>query len=303
MKEATSTWSEIDTATGPAPSPRDKVASVAIGTKIYIFGGFGPHKGEEDVLGSQDDEEYDEDDDDDMVEDQGPQAAADFGWFDDLYIYDTENNRWENPQPIKIYSPTPRAAHGMCAVGQNIVIFGGRDAQSRRNDLYVLDTEMMKWIQATGVTGRQPEPRSFHTVTGVGKRVVVIGGRGQDNKHFNDLHIFDTETKKWLQPTQKGCQPPARGVHTATVVGEHLVVFGGSSDFDPATMQCQNYYRDVYVCKTGDILSGQSLPTPPEENQENVSTSVNISAAEEGAMKQNETAEVAGTSAVVNGNQ
>ena len=33
--------------------------------------------------------------------------------------------------------PTARAAHGMCTIGRNIVIFGGRDTEKRRNDLHV----------------------------------------------------------------------------------------------------------------------------------------------------------------------
>ena len=41
-------------------------------------------------------------------------------------------------------------------------------------------------------TGRQPEPRSFHTITAVGNRVVVFGGRSLEDCHFNDLHIYDS---------------------------------------------------------------------------------------------------------------
>ena len=42
------------------------------------------------------------------------------------------------------------------------------------------------------VHGCPPEPRSFHTVTAVGDRVVVAGGRGTSDQHFQDFHIFDT---------------------------------------------------------------------------------------------------------------
>ena len=40
--------------------------------------------------------------------------------------------------------------------------------------------------------GRLPVPRSFHTATAVGKRVVVMGGRAQDNKHLADFNVYDT---------------------------------------------------------------------------------------------------------------
>lgn len=49
----------------------------------------------------------------------------------------------------------------------------------------------MEWI-LTPSTGRQPEPRSFHTCTAIGNRVIVIGGRSPENIHFDGLHIFDT---------------------------------------------------------------------------------------------------------------
>ena len=49
---------------------------------------------------------------------------------------------------------------------------------------------MMQWIQRP-TAGRQPEPRSFHTCTAVGHRMVVVGGRSLKNTHFNDMHVLD----------------------------------------------------------------------------------------------------------------
>ena len=55
-----------------------------------------------------------------------------------------------------------------------------------------------KW-KTMDISGRQPEPRSFHTATTVGKRVVVLGGRGITNQHFGDVNIFDVgECGSWL---------------------------------------------------------------------------------------------------------
>lgn len=35
--------------------------------------------------------------------------------------------------------PTARAAHGMCTVGRDLVIFGGRDTEKRTNDLHIFN--------------------------------------------------------------------------------------------------------------------------------------------------------------------
>lgn len=61
----------------------------------------------------------------------------------------------------------------------------------QNKNLLQLILETMEWI-STQTTGRQPEPRSFHTCTVVGNRVVVFGGRSLENAHFDDVHIFDT---------------------------------------------------------------------------------------------------------------
>lgn len=122
----------------------------------------------------------------------------------------------------------------------------------------------MEWISKP-TTGRQPEPRSFHTCTAVGNRVVVFGGRSLENAHFDDVHIFDTETNEWLQPSTSGNKPSGRGVHTATLVGDQFVLYGGSSDFDGKAMQCQEYYGDVHLIAKEQLLSGTSQGPDPND--------------------------------------
>ena len=41
------------------------------------------------------------------------------------------------------------------------------------------------------IEGPLPGPRSFHTLTTVGNKAVLFGGRGRDNKHFDAFEIFD----------------------------------------------------------------------------------------------------------------
>ncbi|CAH1796061.1 unnamed protein product [Owenia fusiformis] len=270
----TGIWTRPDTK-GAQPSPRDKLKSVAIGTKIYFFGGFGPKTGEDDI---EEVDDFDEDDED--FEDEQDQGAE-FGWFNDIFVFDTESNTWSNPMQMNLAVPTPRAAHGMCAIGKNIVIFGGRDTEARRNDLHIFNTETMKWETELQVKGRQPEPRSFHTCTAVNHRMVVMGGRSIDNQHFADFHILDTETKEWLQPSMTGPLPSGRGLHSATRVGDYFVMFGGSANFNQETNECRQYFNDVYYVKTEDILKGKS--TPIESNQENVDSNVPIQIADGGS--------------------
>ncbi|KAJ8304073.1 hypothetical protein KUTeg_017656 [Tegillarca granosa] len=204
------------------PSPRDKLQATVIGDKIFYFGGFGPKAG---ALG--DDEEWEDDEDDEDDEVPNDQEGAEFA-----------TNKWSQPIQMNLGVPTARAAHAMCSIGKNIVIFGGRDTEARRNDLHIFNTETRKWDTEMKAKGRQPGPRSFHTATAVGNRVVVMGGRAEDNKHYADLHIFDSgihftyyfllhkETCEWLQPKVTGDLPTGRGQHSVEVVSDTLVLYG-----------------------------------------------------------------------------
>lgn len=55
------------------------------------------------------------------------------------------NCQWSQPMQMNLDLPTPRAAHGMCTVGNNIYIFGGRDTEDRQNDLYCFDTGELQY--------------------------------------------------------------------------------------------------------------------------------------------------------------
>jgi amphiphysin len=47
---------------------------------------------------------------------------------------------------------------------------------------FYLFLESRKWKDFK-VKGRQPEPRSFHSTTAVGNKVVVMGGRGKPEEN------------------------------------------------------------------------------------------------------------------------
>ncbi|KAL8577885.1 hypothetical protein ACOMHN_018690 [Nucella lapillus] len=244
------TWREVET-TGNKPRARDKLQAVAIGTNIYYFGGFGPKVAPDDM-----DEEW-EDEEDELPESH-EQDGAEFGWFNDLFVFDTVKRQWAQPMQKNLGVPTPRAAHGMCAVGSSLYIFGGRDYEDRQNDLHCFDVGGFKWNMELKSEGKLPEPRSFHTVSAVGQQVIVIGGRGRDNSHFADIHIYHCETGQWLQPRLDGAALTGRGQHVAVVVGETLVVFGGTGEFCADTMQCRRFFTETLIISTEDLCRGGS---------------------------------------------
>jgi hypothetical protein len=88
--------------------------------------------------------------------------------------------------------------------------------------------------------GNAPAPRGGHTATFVGKKLFVFGGSSYSAKTItsggrdaplsivkSDLHVLDLPSMTWSIPSIQGTQPPARYAHTATLMGNKLIVFGG----------------------------------------------------------------------------
>jgi hypothetical protein len=106
-----------------------------------------------------------------------------------------------------------------------------------------------KWQWAdTGAQGIAPMKREGHTAVSLDGMLIVFGGCYLDKQCFNDVHVFFADKKLWV-PVQTVGQPPAeREGHTATMVGDRMFVYGGSSQL--------GYLDDAYVLKTS--LSGST---------------------------------------------
>ncbi|XP_059148384.1 kelch domain-containing protein 2-like [Physella acuta] len=237
-------WSILDTE-GIKPRARDKLQAVAIDSNIYYFGGFGPKSDEAEAA----DLEGDDDEEDDIPEAQD-QDGAEFGWFNDLYILDTVTSKWSQPMQLNLGVPTQRAAHAMCAINRHLVIFGGRDIEERQNDLHIFNVDTRKWVMDLNAAGQTPAPRSFHSLTAVGERAVLFGGRGRNDQHFDTFDVYDFVKREWLPVKIEGDKPAARGQHCCVTVGDSIFLFGGSGNFSPETMQCQTFYTDAFLIKT-----------------------------------------------------
>jgi guanylate kinase len=89
-----------------------------------------------------------------------------------------------------------------------------------------LDTENQEWSNESFL-GHCPSPRSLHTATCVGDKIVVFGGH-EDNSAKNDVYILDTVTHRWTKPKVFGTPPSPRCAHSAVLIdGERILIYGG----------------------------------------------------------------------------
>ena len=157
--------------------------------------------------------------------------------------------------PTDSAAPAKRCAMAMAAFGINdAVIFGGRtNLGARANDVWRLNlaaapgqhVATWQFIQACGDA---PEPRSFPSAVAWGAKLIVFGGRAADNRHIADVHVLSVDFAGpfWALVNAPN-KPEPRGFHTAVVVGNSMVVFGGSTDFSPSLNAATRYFGDLLL--------------------------------------------------------
>jgi N-acetylneuraminic acid mutarotase len=121
---------------------------------------------------------------------------------------------------------TSLRAHTSTLIGSNIYVFGGCDARTCFNELYVLDADAFYWSRPP-VVGDIPVPLRAMTCTAVGKKLVVFGG-GDGPAYYNDVYVLDTVNLRWSRPRITGdARPSKRRAHTACLYKNGIYVFGG----------------------------------------------------------------------------
>lgn len=161
-------------------------------------------------------------------------------------LYELQASKWEwkkiSPKSPKAGPPPcPRLGHSFTIVNSRVYLFGGlaNDSEDPKNnvprylnDLYTLDirSNPMQWdIPITH--GPSPSPRESHTgVAYVDKKrfksfLVIYGG--MSGCRLGDLWFLDTDIMTWSKPVVSGVTPLPRSLHTSTLIGHRMFVFGG----------------------------------------------------------------------------
>jgi N-acetylneuraminic acid mutarotase len=164
--------------------------------------------------------------------------------FKELYVLDADAFYWSVPHVVG-EMPVPLRAMTCTAVGKKLVIFGGGDGPAYYNDVYVLDTVNFRWSKPKILGDKFPSKRRAHTACLCKNGIYVFGG-GDGVRALNDiwrLDVSDVNKMSWklvsasspvdkapgaAGGSSKDAKPKARGYHTANMVGNKLIIFGGS---------------------------------------------------------------------------
>lgn len=137
--------------------------------------------------------------------------------------------QWSHPD-TQGEVPPPCRAHTATLVDRKIVVFGGGQGPVYYNSVFVLDTFSRRWTRPT-FDHDIPAPRRAHTAVLYRGKIWVFGG-GNGMQALNDVWTLDVigpiDKMRWEEVETRGRKPVARGYHTANLVGNVMVVVGGS---------------------------------------------------------------------------
>lgn len=262
MKESVALkWQKVCNPTGPQPRPRHGHRAVAIKDLMIVFGG--GNEGivhELHVFNTTTNQWFVP-----VTKGEVPPGCAAYGFVVDgtrllvfggmveygkysNELYELQAARWEwrrlKPLPPKRGSPPcPRLGHSFTLLAGKVYLFGGLANESDDpknniprylNDLYTLElypaSSMTLWD--TPVTyGQSPPPRESHSGVAYtdrtrGRSMLIIYG-GMSGSRLGDLWVLDADTASWSRPELRGPPPLPRSLHTATVLGRRMFVYGG----------------------------------------------------------------------------
>ncbi|XP_076469600.1 host cell factor 1-like isoform X2 [Babylonia areolata] len=254
-------WKRVTNSTGPCPRPRHGHRAVAIKELMIVFGGGNEGIVDElHVFNTITNQWFVP-----AVRGDIPPGCAAYGFICDgtrilvfggmveygkysNELYELQASRWEwkrlKPKPPKNSAPPcPRLGHSFTLLGNKAYLFGGlaNDSEDPKNniprylnDLYTLDlkpaSNQIAWDLPV-VNGTPPPPRESHTCVAYGDkegrnpRLIIYGG--MSGCRLGDLWQYDVETTTWTKPNISGIPPLPRSLHSATVIGNRMFVFGG----------------------------------------------------------------------------
>ncbi|KPI98323.1 Host cell factor 1 [Papilio xuthus] len=298
MKEnAVLKWQKVYNPSGPQPRPRHGHRAVAIKDLMIVFGG--GNEGivhELHVFNTSTNQWFVP-----VTKGEVPPGCAAYGFVVDgtrllvfggmveygKYsndLYELQASRWEwkrlKPLPPKQgLPPCPRLGHSFTLLNGKVYLFGGLANESDDpknniprylNDLYTLElypsSSMTVWdIPLTYC--QSPPPRESHsgvayTDKNTGKSSLIIYG-GMSGSRLGDLWVLDVDSMSWSRPELGGPAPLPRSLHTATVIGHHMYVYGGWVPLVPDESKLATHEKEW---KCTNTLASLNLETMTWDN-------------------------------------
>lgn len=140
---------------------------------------------------------------------------------------------------LPLHAPCP-PSHCVSSPGPSwfltLIILPG--AFNYLNDVHCLDIDSLTWWKPRiKKNDAMPDGRYGHTATLIGDIMYVFGGQGREStgggsskstpKAFKDMYALELTTWTWQRVRCATAPPAARSGHSAMLMGDKIVIFGG----------------------------------------------------------------------------
>jgi len=184
------------------------------------------------------------------------------GWgakyiHNDLYTFSLIDNQFMNVGQ-DYTAPTGRELHSTCLVGNQMIVFGGRDTfQTAHNDVWLYDIDLGFWTLRTP-TSPPPLARWGHSATSFNIAMYVFGGTN-GIESFSDVWMFSLSTSAWTQLTSTG--PSSRAYHTAVGYNEKEIIIYAGMDSN-ANILTEMWRYDINAMTWSQVFAGATDTYP-----------------------------------------
>lgn len=230
---------ELEILIGTVPVAAQSVRAVAIGTKLYLFGGSIGSE-ELNVIHIYDTETGVLSTLSTVMPIKSSTSAvvavgnkvylfggATIAFLNTIYMFDCETNTFSKLSttlPVSIY------CMGVAAVGKMVYLFGGM-TPTKQSAIYAFNTETNA---ITTLSTTLPAAIGLISAVAVGTKIYLFGGKG-DNGILSTIHVFDTETHA-IEPLGVTIPATAGACYSAVAkVGRKIYLFGGRTAADKCT--------------------------------------------------------------------
>ncbi|XP_078359033.1 attractin-like protein 1 isoform X2 [Oculina patagonica] len=156
------------------------------------------------------------------------------------------------------------ASHAMAVIGNYLWMFGGLSLSKGPLDTlarYSIKENMWEIIQASSKKHQGPSARYGHSLVAFDNALILFGGTCETGNVSNETWTFNTTSRKWTLIRNPVDKPVGVTGHTATVVGNDMIVLFGYSPEKGVTNLIQVFGLENKVWRTVQNAPSNIRPT------------------------------------------
>lgn len=163
----------------------------------------------------------------------------------DLWLFNLTSHQWSLKAQLSAWKPPALSKHSLTLADDHLYVFGGSYSNgSFSNSMFRIDLDLKEW--------QIIKPKSGHALHVTGhsmvfypelQSLILFGGIRRDVARFSQLSnlmfTFHLPSKTWTQlklemrakhhHSSINYVPPERAFHSASIMGNYMVIFGGYS--------------------------------------------------------------------------